>query len=454
MNSPKSTWRRIAIYNVIIVVCLAAMLEFAAWGILAVHRSNLDAQALRLANIPESSEQPDATEQSYSDISVRRDLDAAKTQIGGSYRYEPFLIYLPRAFSSEFVNVSEQGFRRNRRISADDTNPDYKIWMFGSSALFGVSNADHETIPAYLESILSERYPHLEFQVRNFGVVGYLSLQDYLHLKIRSLSDSPDLVIAFNGVNDHYAAFLNDSPRTAVSHINVLPREVLQHYVRMHQTEDIINWPIIIRRTVSLFQNTTTLIGKIFKYFSLRSANKNIDAWKQSYRDRKNTHLSQSSVLVPTMRDFYIDNMRHFIDVAKDQKAGVILAHQPLLFATTKPLVGNERLEDAHPRLNFFALDDDSIDALSEVPSYHLNQKAYWSMDNFLSSYEEQAEALKALSTASEVRYVDVQSFIDRSGPVAIFTSPYHFTFRGAQKIAEGLIPAVEEELNLSKSWP
>ena len=163
----------------------------------------------------------------------------------------------------------------------------------------------------------------------------------------------------------------------------------------------------------------------------------------------RDIQASYSAIVVPAMQDFYIDNMHRFIELAHDYNADVILTHQPLLFATTKPLVGQEQMENTHPRLNFFALDDDAVDALSEVPTYRLEQAAYWSMKSFLASYAAQAEALKVLSESEGAGYVDVQALVDGAGPVAIFTSPYHFTFRGAWLIAEGLVPAVEKALSL-----
>jgi hypothetical protein len=81
--------------------------------------------------------------------------------------------------------------------------------------------------------------------------------------------------------------------------------------------------------------------------------------------------------------------------------------------------------------------------------SYRLAQTAYWDFDYFLESYRAQAAALKDVAGAVGAGYVDAQTAVDRAGPVAVFTSPYHFTFRGARLLALAIVPEVERQLGL-----
>ena len=76
------------------------------------------------------------------------------------YGYSSYLAYRLEPSQSKYVNVSPQGYRVNGS-EPEVTRSSEKgltVWMFGSSALFGGTNlSDHETVPAYLESILREK---------------------------------------------------------------------------------------------------------------------------------------------------------------------------------------------------------------------------------------------------------------------------------------------------------
>jgi hypothetical protein len=89
------------------------------------------------------------------------------------------------------------------------------------------------------------------------------------------------------------------------------------------------------------------------------------------------------------------------------------------------------------------------LDALKEVPSYRLVQTAYWNFDLFLETYRAQAAVLKSVADEVGAGYVDAQAVVDKAGPVAVFTSPNHFTFRGARLLAIPIVAEVERQLGL-----
>lgn len=435
--------RRTILINVVITVALLALMEFGAWAVLSIHGANVAARNEALLD-GQSRPAPDTS--AYSDPEVRRELDRAKE---AGYRHEPFLVYLPNAFASKHVNVAAAGFRLNGRSQRYPETIHHKVWVFGSSALYGVSNADSETLPAYIEQILAERHPGRVFQVRNFGIVGYSSLQDLIQFKYRLLTDKPDLVIVFNGVNDHYNAWLAPTVEDAMLATNVMPRETLAYYAELHRHESLVNWRMVGLRMRALFGNTVTLAEKGMKYFRLRSANGDVAAWKAAYRKRAEADAARARKVVPHMRRLYADNLREIASLARSHGAETIMVHQPLLFASPKPLVGPEPAENLHPKLNFYAMPANELEALKEVPSYRLVQTAYWDFDYFLESYRQQAGALKDVAAETGAGYVDAQTAVDRAGPVAVFTSPYHLTFRGARLLALHIVPEVERQLGL-----
>lgn len=444
-----SGFRKTLLMNVIITAALLAAMELGAWAVLSIHEGNITSRNETLLEGQSKAAAPSPDTAAYSDPEVRRDLDRAKT---AGYRHEPYLVYLPNPFVSKYVNISAAGFRLNSGTQRYAETLHHKVWVFGSSALYGVSNADGETVPAYIEAMLAAKYPGRAFQVRNFGIVGYSSLQDLVQLKYRLLADKPDLVIVFNGVNDHYNAWLAPTVEDAMLATNVMPRETLRYYAELHRREGLVNWRMVGAGLRGLFRNTAALAEKAIKYFRLRSANGDVAAWKAAYRKLAEADAARARKVVPSMRRLYTDNLREIAGVARAHGAKVILIHQPLLFASPKPLVGPEPAENLHPRFSFFAMPEKELAALKEVPSYRLVQTAYWDFDYFLESYRQQAAALQAVAAELGAGYVDVQTAVDRAGPVAVFTSPYHFTFRGARLVAASIVPEIERQLGLKSN--
>ena len=118
---------------------------------------------------------------------LRRDMDAYKGPVFSSYTS-----YKNRPYSSEYLNIDTEGIRVNKSKATKDIG-DKEIWIFGSSAIYGATNPDNETVPAELEKIL-EQNKSLNYKVINMAVDGYNSLQDYLYFKTRWLRERKNLI--------------------------------------------------------------------------------------------------------------------------------------------------------------------------------------------------------------------------------------------------------------------
>ena len=81
-----------------------------------------------------------------------------------AYRYAGLLGYLVRPYQSATINTDSRGFRLNGAMDAAvlDSDP-IQIWMFGSSALFGLGQRDEETVAAVLETLLNTDNPDRSF---------------------------------------------------------------------------------------------------------------------------------------------------------------------------------------------------------------------------------------------------------------------------------------------------
>jgi lysophospholipase L1-like esterase len=77
--------------------------------------------------------------------------------------------------------------------------PGKKVWMFGGSAVWGTGVEWTETMPSYLAKY--------GYDVTNYGETGYVSTQQLILLIQELKTDTPDIVIFYDGFNDIYSAY-------------------------------------------------------------------------------------------------------------------------------------------------------------------------------------------------------------------------------------------------------
>lgn len=111
------------------------------------------------------------------------------------------------------MTINTGGFRRRTDVALSKPDSVYRIFLMGGSAAHGVSSskpfpvrhlADDETIDAVLERSLNEGRHGNHVEVINAAVTGYQVFQHTAYLQSELLAYDPDLVIFFDGANDHY----------------------------------------------------------------------------------------------------------------------------------------------------------------------------------------------------------------------------------------------------------
>jgi hypothetical protein len=121
-----------------------------------------------------------------------------------AYEYEPFTQLKVAPMRGSYINVSEQGFRRNG--GNEPWPPDeaaFNVFVFGGSTAFGVGLPDDQTIPAALERQLGERSCPSVARVYNFGRPGYYSVQEGILFEQLLLGGlAPDVAVFIDGIND------------------------------------------------------------------------------------------------------------------------------------------------------------------------------------------------------------------------------------------------------------
>ncbi len=118
------------------------------------------------------------------DYEARHVLRAAVDQ------FDPQLGWVPApGFRSEGLNINSAGLRGLREYELTKPAGVRRILVIGDSFTFGEDVRDEEVYPARLEEHLSG------VEVRNLGVRGYGTDQQYLRLQRMGFDDQPDLVI-------------------------------------------------------------------------------------------------------------------------------------------------------------------------------------------------------------------------------------------------------------------
>ncbi len=112
-----------------------------------------------------------------------------------------------------WIEINRQGFRRSTETSLVKPENTYRIFLLGGSAAHGISSAppypvvhlyQNETIDAQLEKFLKQKHPQTNFEVINAAVTGYETYQHTAYILSELIDYNPDLVIFFDGNNDHF----------------------------------------------------------------------------------------------------------------------------------------------------------------------------------------------------------------------------------------------------------
>ena len=101
-----------------------------------------------------------------------------------SYRYEPLTQTLLAPRVGKYVNVSEHEFRHGKHENAwPPSDKTLAVFVFGGSTTFGWGVADWETVPAFLEEKLRNRF-RSNIAVYNFGKSSFFLRTNYFSSSI------------------------------------------------------------------------------------------------------------------------------------------------------------------------------------------------------------------------------------------------------------------------------
>ena len=99
------------------------------------------------------------------------------------------------------LSINSMGMRDRERSLQKPPNT-FRIVSLGDSHTFGWGVRQEESYPAVLEKLLTDKYPQRKFEVMNFGVPGYNTVQEVHAFLEKAQKLSPDLVIINFVLND------------------------------------------------------------------------------------------------------------------------------------------------------------------------------------------------------------------------------------------------------------
>lgn len=131
-----------------------------------------------------------------------REFKAATSHV----RYHPYILWRFAPFEGKLIRVDAEGLRVTPGTGCGPRAQ--RVWVFGGSTVWGLGSPDDETIPAYLQRLLSGGGC-----VVNFGQLGFTSTQGVVQLESELRNGRrPNVVVFYDGVNDAVAAFSYQRP--------------------------------------------------------------------------------------------------------------------------------------------------------------------------------------------------------------------------------------------------
>ena len=113
----------------------------------------------------------------------------------------------------DWIIINRQGFRRAADVTKEKQQNTFRVFLMGGSAAHGNSTGapyphfhiyQDQTIDAYLERKLKQLHPDHNIEIINAGVGGYQVFQETTYILSELLDYHPDMIIFFDGANDHY----------------------------------------------------------------------------------------------------------------------------------------------------------------------------------------------------------------------------------------------------------
>ena len=120
--------------------------------------------------------------------------------------WRSYVYWRRKPYRGRWIQIDGDGIRRTWRPERSPTPDTKRVFVLGGSTVWGTGARDEHTIPSCLARELEQA--GLDARVRNLGETGHVLKQQLIAL-LGELERGhvPDLVVAYAGVNEAYAAY-------------------------------------------------------------------------------------------------------------------------------------------------------------------------------------------------------------------------------------------------------
>jgi lysophospholipase L1-like esterase len=236
--------------------------------------------------------------------------------------WHPYVYWRHAPYRGQYINIDANGIRYTWNSNPSIAPAQNRIFVFGSSALWGTAARDEFTIPSFLSKKLNASGP--TFWVTNFGEEGFVSTQDLLTLMVElQKGNVPQVVVLYNGANDVFSAHQQG--------VAGVPQNEYNRVAEFNQ----FNWRSGIVEKLGLYRLGVTLANRSTR--PVRSP-------------------GQDAALASAAVDIYIANMQTIESLAREYGFAVAFYWQPVIY-TKNNLSPWEKIQlDTYGEERFFAL--------------------------------------------------------------------------------------------------
>jgi lysophospholipase L1-like esterase len=314
----------------------------------------------------------------------------------------------------DWIVINRNGFRRTTDVSKNKSKDTYRIFFLGGSAAHGISSRKpypirhiypNETVDAYLEKKLNDELAYPAVEVINAAVSGYEVFQHTQYLQTELLDYDPDLVIFFDGANDHYT---NNPDYNSLrdfkyqfwkDRIREPSIGGLWDYFAFYMADYSGLFRGYVSQKLELDARRKTAINDIYR---------NYPSDAETIKNHKQAAEKQ-----------YLRSIRMNLDLLRYEKVDTILGLQPIL------VLRNSKLLSSVER-SFFRQEQDTVLLYPVIDS-----------------------ELNGISSEYGVTYVDFNVFFNdpKYSNQQLFIDYCHLTPLGGEVVADALLPIVRKKI-------
>ena len=177
--------------------------------------------------------------------------------------YQPFTVWTSPVWHGRYVNVDDTEMGHLRRTVNEPTpsceaQEKVKVWVFGGSTTWGMTDPDWGTVPSFLSKFLNSG-EGICVEVTNLGVPAYVLNQEVISLLLQLKADRrPDIAIFYDGGNDAYVGAV--SPALPWAHHDFFSiREAIQGHRLLVLLLDHSGLFYVVRTTVNRIRGKPTV---------------------------------------------------------------------------------------------------------------------------------------------------------------------------------------------------